>query len=303
MVKKLVTACLGSLFAAILSAPALAETVLERVERTGTLTAGTRVDTMPLAYTNENGEWVGYSIDLLQLIRTELEQEFSKEIELNLVEVNTADRMSKVESGEVDIVCGATTYTSGRAQQADFSVGFFRTGTQFLVRRQEDLELGQFRVGVIAGTTNAEIVERYLRIARFITIPDRAAGLVALDADRIDALASDGILLEGLRQATHNPDAYEIIPPFPIQPETYACMLPKNNPDFLQLVNRSLLEFMQGVVEQDSQSVAMLDKWFGTSGVVPIDREPLLAFFQRIISFYETRSAQFSDDEQPLQHY
>lgn len=302
MIKRLIIAGLGSLCAVMLSAPALAETVLERVERTGTLTAGTRTDAMPLAYTNENGEWVGYSIDLLQLIRAQLEQELSKEIELNLVAVGTADRIPKVENQDVDIICAATTYTSGRARRVDFSVGFFRTGTQFLVRRSEDLELGQFRVGVIAGTTNAEIVERYLRIARFVEVPDRAAGLVALDADRIDALASDGILLEGLRQAAHNPDAYDIVPPFPIQPETYACILPKNNPDFLQLVNRSLLGFMQGVVEQDNQAVALLDKWFGTGGVVPIDQEPLLAFFQRIVSFYGARSTQLSDGEQPLRN-
>lgn len=290
MSNKFVIACLGSLLTGILSTPALAETVLERIERTGTLTAGTRADAMPLAYTNEKGEWVGYSIDLLELVRAQLEQELSKDIELNLVEVGTSDRISKVENENVDIICGATTYTSSRARRVDFSVGFFRTGTQFLVRREEDLELGLFRVGIIAGTTNAELVERYLRIARFITIPDRATGLVALNADRIDALASDGILLEGLRQTTHNPDAYEIIPRLPINPETYACILPKNNLDFLQIVNRSLLDFMQGVIEQDGQAMDIMNTWFGTDGVVPINQEPLISFFQGIVSFYSSRS-------------
>lgn len=285
MVRKLVIACLGSLFTLILSAPVLAETVLERIERTGTLTAGTRTDTMPFAYVNENGEWVGYSIDLLELIRAQLEQELSKDIRLNLVEVNVADRISKVENQDVDIICSATSHTASRSRRVDFSVGFFRTGTQFLVRQEDDLELGQFRVGIIAGTTNAEIVERYLRIAQFVVIPDRAAGLVALNADRIDALASDGILLEGLRQDTPNPEAYNVIPSLPIQPETYACMLPKDNSEFLQVVNHSLLEFMRGVVNQDSKAVAMMDKWFGTNGVVPIDQEPLVSFFQRIVSF------------------
>lgn len=289
MVKKLIVAGLGGLFVSILVTPALAETVLERIERTGTLTAGTRTDTMPLAYTDQNGEWVGYSIDLLELIRQQLEQDLSKPIELNLVEVGVADRLDKVENQDVDIVCSATTYTSSRARRVDFSVGFFKTGTQFLVKRRENLEMGQFRVGVIAGTTNAEVVQRYLRVAKFVEVQNRAAGLAALNTDRIDALASDGILLEGLRQTTDAPEAYDVIPPAPIQPETYACILPKSNPDFLQVVNHSLLGFMQGVVENDSQSVALLNKWFGANGVVPINQEPLLTFFQRIVTFYGTR--------------
>jgi len=286
MVKSFTIACLGCLLSGMLSAPALAETVMERIARTGTLTAGTRNDSMPLAYTNENGEWVGYSIDLLELIRSELQQELSKEIELNLVEVSVGDRLSKVENQDVDIVCGATTYTSSRAGRVDFSVGFFRTGTQFLVKREEKLELGQFRVGIIAGTTNAEIVQRYLRVAKFVPVANRTAGLNALNADRIDALASDGILLEGLRQTTTDPDAYTVIPPNPIEPEIYACILPKDNPEFLQIVNQSLLGFMQGVTENDSQAVSLVDRWFGTNGVVPIDQESLRQFFQRIVSFY-----------------
>lgn len=290
MVKNIVTACLGSLFVMMLALPALAETVLERVERTGTLTAGTRADARPLAYTDADGKWVGYSIDLLELIRQQLEQDLSKPIDLNLVEVGVADRLAKVESQEVDIVCSATSYTSSRARRVDFSVGFFRTGTQFLVKRQENLEMGQFRVGVIAGTTNAEVAQQYLRVAKFIVVPDRAAGLAALNTDRIDALASDGILLEGLRQGTPDPEAYDVIPPAPIQPETYACILPKNNPDLLQVVNRSLLGFMQRVVDNDSQAMAIMNKWFGADGVVPIDQAPLLTFFQRTVSFYSTHS-------------
>jgi polar amino acid transport system substrate-binding protein len=299
MVKKLAAVCFGGVFAVILSTPAWAGTALERIERTGTLRVGTRADTMPFSYVDENGEQVGYSIDLLALIHQQLEQELSRNIELNLVEVNVADRFTKVENQEVDLVCSATTYTSARARRVDFSVGFFRTGTQFLVKRSTNLEMGQFRVGVIAGTTNAEVVQRYLRVAKFVQVKDRADGLDALNTKRIDALVSDGILLEGLRHTTNNPEAYDIIPPDPIQPETYACILPKNNPDFLQIVNHSLLGFMQGVVENNSQDVALMDKWFGENGVVPINQEPLRAFFQRMVSFYSASLNGTSANETP----
>jgi polar amino acid transport system substrate-binding protein len=307
MLKRRFIGLLGCCLTVLLAAPAAAETVLERVNRTGTLTAGTRSDSVPFAYTNENGELVGYSIDLLKLIHRQLEQELAKDIELNLVEVTLADRFSKVENNEVDILCGATTYTSSRARRVDFSVGFFRTGTQFLVKRDGNRQdMSEFRVGVIGGSTNAEVVQGYLKIAQYVVLDSRAAGLEALNNNRIDALASDGILLSGLRQSTDNPDAYEILPTLPIQPETYACIVPKGNPDFLELVNQTLLGFMQALVEDDPVATSMFNTWFGTEGAVPIDREPLFDFFQRTIEYYQPRSATARDlepttsDAQPL---
>ena len=54
----------------------MAETVVEKVVRTGKLTAGTSKDALPFAYRNAEGELVGYSIDLLKLITEQLEEEY-----------------------------------------------------------------------------------------------------------------------------------------------------------------------------------------------------------------------------------
>jgi len=45
-----------------------AETVLEKISRTGKLTAGTRTASIPLAYINKENEWVGFSVDLIKEI-------------------------------------------------------------------------------------------------------------------------------------------------------------------------------------------------------------------------------------------
>jgi len=46
--------------------PAAAETTLEKIGRTGTLTIGTRTGSPPFAYVNKNNEWVGFTIDLVE---------------------------------------------------------------------------------------------------------------------------------------------------------------------------------------------------------------------------------------------
>src|SRR2546428_11967362 len=46
--------------------PVLAETTLEKIARTDTLTIGTRTGSPPFAYVNSKNEWVGFSIDLAE---------------------------------------------------------------------------------------------------------------------------------------------------------------------------------------------------------------------------------------------
>ena len=46
----------------------LAETVLEKIKRTGELNAGVRKDAIPFGYVNNKGKWTGYSVDLIYLI-------------------------------------------------------------------------------------------------------------------------------------------------------------------------------------------------------------------------------------------
>ena len=42
-----------------IAAPALAETTLEKIARTGMLTIGTRTGVVPIAYKTPTNEWVG----------------------------------------------------------------------------------------------------------------------------------------------------------------------------------------------------------------------------------------------------
>ncbi|WP_416675873.1 amino acid ABC transporter substrate-binding protein [Egbenema bharatensis] len=272
-----------------ISSPSWAGTTLEQIQQTGILRAGTRTDALPFAYVNAEGEWVGFSIDLLERIRMQLEQELSRPVQLELVEVTPRDRLSSVAQGEVDLVCESASFTFNRSRFVDFSIGFFKTGTQFLVRRDVQLNSGEFRVGIIPSSTNASAAQGYLRVAEFVRIPDRATGVLEMDAGRIDALASDGILLEGMRQSLDDADTYALIPQTPIAPEVYSCILQQDNLDFREIVDRSLVSFMSGFLNNNPPEVAIFDRWFGDDGVVPSDRDFLQSFFQETVESYQER--------------
>lgn len=264
---------------------AQAATVLEKVAQTGKLVAGTRTDSIPFAYKNADGQWVGYSIDLLERIRAQLEQQLQRPVELELVEVNSASRISVVTEGEVDIVCGSTSFTRSRDLDVDFSVGYFVTGAQLLIKTTSGLG-SELSIGVVEGTTSQQLMERIFPVAQFVNFGSRSIGLLALERERIDALAGDGILLEAMRQTLPDAENYEVFPDQPYDQEAYACMLPENQLEFQRAVNTGLLEFMQGVLAGRPTDVEVIDTWFGVNGVVPIEQQSLLNFFQRQVSTY-----------------
>jgi polar amino acid transport system substrate-binding protein len=311
------------------------ESVLDQVAATGKLVAGTRTDAAPFAYINAEGEWVGYSIDLLERIRSQLQQQLGRPVELELVAAD-GNGLTLVAEGEVDIVCGSTSFSRSRNLQVDFSLGYFVTGTQLLINA--DSELGdEFVIGSVSGTTNHLLIQKLFPIAQLVTVESRQVGLEALVLGRIDAFASDGILLEAMRQswqaataasgsgsgsgsgsvpsaagqaeksATAAPivlplSALEIVPNQPFDQESYACMLPQNNGAFQQVVNTSLLDFMQGALASRSSEAEVLNRWFGPAGIVPIDQQPLLTYFQEQVDKHSLPTPGLPQALTPINH-
>src|SRR5215813_9212403 len=94
MVLAVVTAAVG---------PALAETTLEKIARTDTLTIGTRTGSPPFAYINSKNEWVGFSIDLVeQLVLPAISRKVGKPIKLEKKESTPTTRVQLLTSRAVD---------------------------------------------------------------------------------------------------------------------------------------------------------------------------------------------------------
>ncbi|MGG6296515.1 amino acid ABC transporter substrate-binding protein [Leptolyngbya sp. AN02str] len=263
---------------------AYAESVLERVSRTGVLTAGSSSSAGPFASQDAEGNWVGYSIDILHLVRDRLAQTTGQNVRLEIAEASSRDRMRRLQEGQIDIVCDAISATSTRQVYATFSLSYFVTGTQFLVKQGQTSSPPNIRVGLVPGSTNADIVRLRLPLARLVSMPNLMAGVNALNSGRIDAFASDGVLLEGLRRSLPNSGEFSVFPTTPYSREEYACLLPKHDPDFQSLVNQTLLELMQGVVDNNATHRPLFDQWFGQQGNVPIEPSPVFELYQQQIA-------------------
>ncbi len=292
MVKKLTLLALTLVLTATSQTPSWAGEILEKIKQTGVITAGTRKDAIPFAYVNQEGKWVGYSLDVLDIIRKDVEQKLGKPIKLKLVEVTPQNRFDKIRNKEIDIECASSTFTWERDEIVDFTVSYFASGTKILRKKGSNLgsidSLAGRRIGVIPTTTNEQAIKLQQPAAQIIPIKDRHEGLAKLKKGQIDAIAGDGIVLQGLRLENDNGDRFEVVPEFPYVYEAYACMVPEDESRWRGMVNYSLVKFMEGIISDQPQQVAIYEKWFGEdTGVTPYSREAINDYFQGIVDGYE----------------
>ena len=277
MSKKIAISALSLLLTAALPGVASAETVMEKVKRTGVLTAGTSKDAFPFAYKDKQGQLIGYSVDMLKLIQQQLEKEVGRKIQLKLVPLAPAGRIPNIDNRKVDIVCDASSFTWERNKNVDFSFSYGATGTNLLVKKASNLgspkSLIGKRIGVLAKTTNEQAIKQAQPQAKLVYLKDRWQGYTALQQGKIDAFADDGILLEAWLGREKHYDTYKVVPDRPLSREGIACMVPEDNSDFLDTVNYTFYGFMQGFVNNESKYVTIFDRWFGERGAIPLNRD------------------------------
>lgn len=290
--KKIACLALSILLTGVVSLPSWAGAVLERIEKTGTITAGARKDAIPFGYVNEAGEWVGFSLEILELIRQQAEQQLGKPIKLNLVEATADNRFDLIVNKDIDLECASSTFTWNRTAMVDFSVSYFADGTKILTAVDSDLEsadsLAGRAIGVIADTTNERAIKDFQPAAKLVYVTDQADGMAKLKSGEIEAFAGDGIVLAGLRKASSNPEKLKVVPSFPYQYEAYACLLPKDDSDWRNLVNHALVQYMEGVITDQTASVQIYEKWFDEeNGIAPYPRETINDYYQGIVDGFE----------------
>ena len=283
MKKILQLAGISCLLPLLLAGASLAETVVEKVARTGFLTVGTRFDAIPYSYIDDKGELVGYSMDVLERIRKRLETRLGRPVTLQMIEANQpGEKINLIRSGEIDIAC-STAFTWERAKVVDFSISYSISGIRILAKKGSNLSTPQSligkRIALVPTSAAVDVIKLVQPQATIVTTYSTVEeALEALKTGKIDAIAGDSISLAGtiLRD---NPKIYEIVPEEALANFGIACMVPENNSTFLDDVNYAIVKMMQDYITNDTATVSQIDRWFGSQGMVPIPPELLKGFF------------------------
>jgi polar amino acid transport system substrate-binding protein len=250
-----------------------AQTTLEKINQAGILTIGTRTGSPPFAYVNKNNEWVGFSIDLVETaILPSISKKLNKQIKLEKKESAPNTRIPLLTSNAVDLIAETMTDTQSRRDQVDFSLTFFATGAQFLVKRGTPIKgiqtIAGKRIAAQQGSTNAKIIRERVPTAKLLEFPDQPAAFQALAQGQVQAYTNDGIQLAGLKAKAPKPDEWAVVGEF-FSYEPYGMAMRKNDSDFRQAVNVGLMEAIES-----GKYFELYEKWFGPKGEVPYPLAP-----------------------------
>ncbi|EKT4520857.1 ABC transporter substrate-binding protein [Pseudomonas putida] len=190
-------------------------------------------------------------------------------VKLQVLPTNPANRVPLLTANKVDLVLANFTITPERAQQVDFSIPYFSSGQQFIVKKgslKSPDDLNKWRVGVDKGTVNEGVLRDKFPGAKVIAYDDTPFAFTALRNGQVQAITQDGPKLIGLLANVPDKDKYEV-PPFTISNDLIGVGIPKGEAALADFVNQSLRD-----LEANGQAQKIYDTWFGPQTKTPLAR-------------------------------
>ena len=239
---------------------------LQRVAQTKTIRLGYLKEGIPFSFAEVQGKPLGYSIDLCNRVAAGIQEQLGlPRLDVQWVEVTSANRFDRVVDGTIDLECGTSTNTIGRQKKVDFSLMTWVDGASFLVKADQPArrlsDLAGKKIAVMAATTTENVLRAALTKnhinAEVVVVKEHLDGLNALDRGTADAYASDRTVLVGLALAVGSQMPVALADEqFSYEP--YGLVLRRNDADFKQAVNQALAALYRtaGVIE-------IYDRWFG----------------------------------------
>ena len=252
-------------FAASVSAPALAQSTLDKVKDSGSITLSYREASIPFSYLDDKAQPVGFGVEICDRIVDEIKKATGRaDLKVQRQAVTSANRIPLLVNGTIDLECGSTTNNSDRGKQVAFAINYFYTGTRFLVKSDSGIkglaDLNNKIVVSTIGTTNFRLMRDVITTQKLpielVGAKDHSESALLVQTGRAAAFAMDDILLYGLRASAQSPADWAVVGE-PIQVEPYAIMLRKDDPAFKKLVDSVLAAQMKS-----GEFERLYRKWF-----------------------------------------
>ncbi len=239
-----------------------ANDTLAKIAANGTISLGVR-DSSALSYTLGNGKYVGFHTEMAERIVDDLSKKVGKPLTIKYTLVTSQNRVPLVENGTVDLECGSTTNNRARAKDVAFAYNTYMEVVRMAVKANSGIkdlkDLNGKTVATTTGTTSVQILRRNERAHdinfKEVTGKDHADSFLLLESGRADAFVMDASILAANIAKSKNPKEFAIVGP-ELSVEPIACMVRKDDPKFLEVVDESITRQVK-----DGSLVKLYDKW------------------------------------------
>jgi glutamate/aspartate transport system substrate-binding protein len=264
--KRLVLA--ATLVTTLLAAPVLAQELtgtLKKIKDTGVITLGHRESSIPFSYYDDKQQVIGYSQEMMlkavDAIKADLKL---AKLEIKMMPVTSANRITLVQNGSVDLECGSTTNNTERQKQVSFSNSIFIIGTRLMTKTNSGIsdfpELAGKNVVTTAGTTSERLLRKMNEDKQMkmniISAKDHGEAFLTLETGRAVAFMMDDALLYGEMAKAKRASDWVVVGT-PQSFEAYGCMLRKDDPAFKKIVDTALAKAMTS-----GEAEKIYAKWF-----------------------------------------
>ncbi|MET0323042.1 MAG: transporter substrate-binding domain-containing protein [Duganella sp.] len=253
--RQLGRATLLALGLSLLSAPALAADLLDKVKARGTLKVALEGTYPPFNYKEKSGELAGYDVDVARLLATRLG------VKVEFVSSEWASILAGLSANKYDVIVSQVGINAKREQAFDFSAPYIYSMPQLIVRNNDQTvyktlaDLKGKKLGVGQGSVYEQQAKAIpgITVRSYPAAPDTMADLAG---GRIDAALNDSLMSAYLLKMSK----------LPIKAgarvgavERMGIPFQKGNPQFKAAVNKALAD-----AAADGSLKAISVKWFGT---------------------------------------
>jgi general L-amino acid transport system substrate-binding protein len=216
--KRLATAFAIAMALAFVAQAASAQT-LKAVKDRGQLVCGANGTLAGFGMPDPQGNWTGFDVEFCRAIAAAI---FNDPAKVKFVPLTAADRITALQTGEIDVLSRNTTWTMSRDTSLgiDFAAVNFYDGQGFMVRKSlkvnSALELNGASVCVQQGTTTELNLADYFRAnnmtLKSVTFATADEAVKAYDSSRCDSYTTDSSGLYGERLRLAEPNAHIVLP-------------------------------------------------------------------------------------------
>lgn len=208
----------------------------------GSVVCGMQPDNPPFSVPDSRGVWRGMDVDSCRALAAAVLGDAGK---VTIRPVTPVSRFPAVQSGEVDVLFGSTTWTTTRETSLGlvFAAANYFSGQGFLVKRSLGVarlaDLGGATICVPPGSTTEVILTEWFRSHKLTFQPVLIDGQNEIQAaflsGRCDVFTRDLTGLSGFRARQANPDEFVLLPEN-ITMEPLGALVRKGDDNWLDVV-------------------------------------------------------------------
>jgi polar amino acid transport system substrate-binding protein len=231
--------------------------MIEEVKARGVLRAGVKNDAPHMGFVDDKGDLAGFEIDLISDIAKRLA------VKLEFEPVKASNRVQLLLQKKIDLIIATVSHYRSRDRVVDFSIPYLYTPQTLLVKTASGIksmaDLAGKRVAVDAGSGAVKKVPEVQPKAVVQTFQAWPEAFFALERGTVDAVATDNILLAGLRIAAPKPDDYVVLRKGAFYSGGYYAIALRENDS----KSRDEINFLLQDQWKDGTWQKAFDKWLG----------------------------------------